>query len=420
MFPVYEQKKENVHILQKTSRHAPPHLHNSVEFIYVISGSMEIGMGQELFHMDEGDFAVIFPDVIHHYQVFEKGKNKSIYVWALPVITSNYMDTLQNLCPVDPVIKKADLHPDIKYVLQALLQQKNISKEKKEEIQNTSENVLEERSVEQAYIQILLARSLGKMKLMDKKSVESNDIVYQAVSYIAKHFREDLSLEKISKELGVNKFTLSRVFSGIFHKNFKQYINEHRLNYASAMLECSNEDITSIYLDAGFESQRTFNRVFKDRFRIEFYRALGKQNEDELMRYKGDKELKLSDNMKNAIERWKRAYGQVTKKEIKKLEMEKALKKFLEDFFNVWNFRILDTAFVREFLKHKNDDRYKRAMIVLIELIDKETKYFPELTKKEANIWLIREIRDVDEMIEINAYLETLRNHLRRKEILGF
>ena len=77
MFPVYEQKKENVHILQKTSRHAPPHLHNSVEFIYVISGSMEIGMGQELFHMDEGDFAVIFPDVIHHYQVFEKGKNKS-------------------------------------------------------------------------------------------------------------------------------------------------------------------------------------------------------------------------------------------------------------------------------------------------------------------------------------------------------
>lgn len=153
---------------------------------------------------------------------------------------------------------------------------------------------------------------------------------------------------------------------------------------------------------------------------IEFYRALGKQNEDELMRYKGDKELMLSDNMQNSIERWKRAYGQVTEKEIKKLEMEKALKKLLEDFFYVWNFRVLDTAFVREFLKHKNDDRYKRAMIVLIELMDKETKYFPELTKREANIWLIREIRDADEMIEINAYLGMLRNHLRRKEILGF
>jgi len=147
---------------------------------------------------------------------------------------------------------------------------------------------------------------------------------------------------------------------------------------------------------------------------------LGKQNEDELMRYKGDKELMLSGNMQNSIERWKRAYGQVTEKEIKKLEMEKVLKKLLEDFFDIWDFRVLDTAFVREFLKHKNDDRYKRAMIVLIELIDKETKYFPELTKREANIWLIREIRDADEMIEINAYLGILRNHLRRKEILGF
>lgn len=34
MFPVYEQKKENVHILQKTSRHAPPHLHNSVNRVF--------------------------------------------------------------------------------------------------------------------------------------------------------------------------------------------------------------------------------------------------------------------------------------------------------------------------------------------------------------------------------------------------
>lgn len=153
---------------------------------------------------------------------------------------------------------------------------------------------------------------------------------------------------------------------------------------------------------------------------IPLYKAFGKNNEDELMRYKGDKELMLSGNMQNSIERWKRAYGQVTEKEIKKLEMEKVLKKLLEDFFDIWDFRVLDTAFVREFLKHKNDDRYKRAMIVLIELIDKETKYFPELTKREANIWLIREIRDADEMIEINAYLGMLRNHLRRMEILGF
>ena len=112
MFPVYEQKKENVHILQKTSRHAPPHLHNSVEFIYVISGSMEIGMGQELFHMDEGDFAVIFPDVIHHYQVFEKSCwNIQIFWRAIkekPVDHGQFsqMNCMEILCCINHTHKK--------------------------------------------------------------------------------------------------------------------------------------------------------------------------------------------------------------------------------------------------------------------------------------------------------------------------
>ena len=48
MFPVYEEKKENLHFRSKTSRHASPHLHNSIEFIYIKEGMLELGMGEEL------------------------------------------------------------------------------------------------------------------------------------------------------------------------------------------------------------------------------------------------------------------------------------------------------------------------------------------------------------------------------------
>ena len=82
MFPVYEEKQKNLHIHLRTSAHASPHLHNSIEFIYITEGTLELGMGQELYHMEEGDFAVIFPDVIHHYQVFSPGENKAVYLWA--------------------------------------------------------------------------------------------------------------------------------------------------------------------------------------------------------------------------------------------------------------------------------------------------------------------------------------------------
>lgn len=114
MFPVYEEKKENLHFRSKTSRHASPHLHNSIEFIYITEGTLELGMGQELYHMDKGDFAVIFPDVIHHYQVFSPGINRAWYLWAGMTLTGQFADTLQKSCPDNPVITSKNLHPDIR------------------------------------------------------------------------------------------------------------------------------------------------------------------------------------------------------------------------------------------------------------------------------------------------------------------
>ena len=61
---------------------------------------------------------------------------------------------------------------------------------------------------------------------------------------------------------------LSRVFSGTFHRNFNQYLNETRLNYAGAMLEYTSRTVTDICMESGFESQRTFNRVFMQSYRM--------------------------------------------------------------------------------------------------------------------------------------------------------
>ena len=65
-----------------------------------------------------------------------------------------------------------------------------------------------------------------------------------------------------------SKYVLSRLFSQIFHRNFNQYLNDARLNYASYRLENTRDSITNICLDSGFESQRTFNRTFKERYKI--------------------------------------------------------------------------------------------------------------------------------------------------------
>ena len=41
MFPVYEEKKKNLHIHLRTLAHASPHRHNSID---ITEGTLELGM----------------------------------------------------------------------------------------------------------------------------------------------------------------------------------------------------------------------------------------------------------------------------------------------------------------------------------------------------------------------------------------
>lgn len=89
----------------------------------------------------------------------------------------------------------------------------------------------------------------------------------------------------MAKDLGVSKYVLSRVFSKTFHRNFNQYLNDARLGYAKQRLENISDPITTICLNSGFDSQRTFNRVFKEKYRLspsdyrkKLYKDLEKRN----------------------------------------------------------------------------------------------------------------------------------------------
>lgn len=78
MHLVYEDTKEEILAVERKAKHQPPHLHQTMELVYVMKGSLELGVGLELFHMEEGDIGLIFPDVIHHCQVFSEQYSEAI------------------------------------------------------------------------------------------------------------------------------------------------------------------------------------------------------------------------------------------------------------------------------------------------------------------------------------------------------
>ena len=221
MKPIYEENEETLEIAEQISCHIPPHLHKSMELVSVTEGTLEIGVGTELYHMEKGDFALVFPELIHHYQVFNSESCKAIYALASPLLAPSYTKELQQFCPVNPVILAQEVHPDVNYALRSML--------------------------------VYPAASQGH-------------VLHQA--YIAAHYTEELTLSKMAHDLGISQSSLSRVFSGTFHTNFNRYLNEARLDYACSLLLHSDHTILDICIRTGFDSQRTFNRVFQERYHM--------------------------------------------------------------------------------------------------------------------------------------------------------
>lgn len=251
MHLTYENTNEEIIAVKRKPRHQPPHLHNAMEIVCVTKGTLELGVGQELYLMETGDIGVVFPDVIHHYQVFSSEVNEAVFINAPQMIFGRFENVLRNNAPQYPVVK-SDVIPDEVY--RAV-----------ESIIDTGQNDI---WVVQAYLQIILARCIPMMKLVEKSKVGSDDIIYRTVSYISANFNKSISLDGMAHDLGVSKFALSRLFSKTFHSSFNQYVNEARLGYACQRIETTDDTLTEISMDSGFGSLRTFNRVFKEKYRL--------------------------------------------------------------------------------------------------------------------------------------------------------
>lgn len=62
----------------------------------------------------------------------------------------------------------------------------------------------------------------------------------------------------------MNKYYISDIFSGQLQTNFRRYLNHIRLEHAMQLIKITNAPLTDIWAEAGFNSQRSFNRAFME------------------------------------------------------------------------------------------------------------------------------------------------------------
>lgn len=87
-------------------------------------------------------------------------------------------------------------------------------------------------------------------------------LIHTVLRYINQHYRENITLAQIADWAGYERHYLSRYFHSHISMNFKSLVNWYRVESAIELLEHTDLSMTEIALESGFQSVRSFNRIF--------------------------------------------------------------------------------------------------------------------------------------------------------------
>ncbi|MDN4013436.1 AraC family transcriptional regulator [Chryseobacterium gambrini] len=107
--------------------------------------------------------------------------------------------------------------------------------------------------------------------IFDQKSIERYEELFAKIEQTINlngHFKDpDFNLTDLSSKMKINNGYLSKAIRHKGFTNFNHYLNYHRIDFAKKLIaEADLKKITIMYIysEAGFGSQSTFNRVFKN------------------------------------------------------------------------------------------------------------------------------------------------------------
>ena len=250
MLPYYELKKEKIRIYHRNeSLYYPPHFHRNIEITYCFFGKQIIKVGSTLHTLTDGDAIVLFPNMIHENISCDEIPTESVTILCNAELIWQNMPQLKGMLPDTPLIFSKNICEETAAAFRKIVDAKD----------NLSQI---------GYIYIALADLLNSLTLRKLNYNDDENISQRVIEYISLNFKEPITLETLSTEFGVSKSYLSHVFSEQLNIHFRTYLGAVRAEHCAALMKTTSKSLTDIAFEGGFESQRSFNRVFKEYFGI--------------------------------------------------------------------------------------------------------------------------------------------------------
>lgn len=239
-----------------------PHWHREVELIYVIKGTISLGIDDVPYKLSEGEIAFIGGGLIH-YVLASPGSERPVYQFDLNYFTAGNKENLDlqklfsELLPVSPQWGESD-----EIAIRTLLEAMNHEMKTQ---QIGYQFALKARLFE--LIQRLL-RDIPKQVKQPKKinKLATQDVLEkldEIFNFVEEHYQEALTLQDIAEVAGYSSFYFTKFFKKNTGKTFLTFLNDYRIDKAKWLLINSDLPVSEIIAQTGFESNKTFYRLFK-------------------------------------------------------------------------------------------------------------------------------------------------------------
>ena len=240
------------------------HWHLDVELIYVLNGTIQVGINSENRVISKGGFAICGSGDIHFYNSDDPESEVMIVIFR-PDLIESFGSWPKFIRFVTPFIDKNQPF------------YKNISKPTLKRIEKIFKLLITEYEQKQSSYDMFIKGLLYELcgialrnipccsteTKRDSKVFSEIKAIQLALNYLEDNYANDISLDDLAVHVYMSPFHFSRLFRNICGTSFKTYLNTTRINKAETLLSTTDLPIVDIALDCGFNSVRTFNRVFK-------------------------------------------------------------------------------------------------------------------------------------------------------------
>lgn len=252
------------------------HYHNDCELIFILEGEIELNINQTTYRPGKNSLIFINNMERHGYKILQYPYKRYVimlkhdYMQAAvddPVLTSVFQHRPEKFNHVMAVPDHAV--PAVCSAMGTLFREYKGSKP------------FRDVNLKMQLYQLMIAiyRVSDKQFPMAQVNSTTNQLIASIQSHVETHYMEELSLKDVSRMFYTDMYYLCHLFKEVTGYTFKSYLIMHRISKAKDMLAYTDDDITQVGLNCGFNNVNHFIRTFKKMLGITPYQYRKKHKE---------------------------------------------------------------------------------------------------------------------------------------------